>query len=522
MSTVIKRLLVFVHRWMGAALSVIFMLWFVSGIVMMYWTFPGVSAQDRLQRAPVLDPASVSLSAEEAFARVAPGEVMNEVLLTSFDGRPVYLSGGTMVYADDGTEPGAVDDGMIDRAAVAWSGRPLGDATKESVDEVDQWTVSGELRRLRPLFKYSWPDGQQVYVNGATADVVQYTTTRSRTWAYLGAIPHWLYFTPLRTEDRQWFSFLVWSALGGTVVALLGLVIGAWMYSPAKSYRYAGTPTAIPYRGWKRWHMVAGLVFGVVAATWVFSGLLSLGPFPVMARLLAFTMPAETTAERAAAGAVLTRISSVLRGGRLEFSSYAQMPPGVAIRSLANFDVKELEYTSFAGEPMYLAWNARGETRIIPVRGVPLATFDPNDLMRRIDEAAGGQLAELGLMDDYDAYYRDRERRLPLPVIYVRMNDAARSRFYINPKTATITSSYRSDEWVNRWLYHGLHSLDFPWLYRYRPLWDAVVITLMLGGTLLCMTALIMTWRVVVRTAVSVFRARANPPAEDLAPESER
>ena len=59
----------------------------------------------------------------------------------------------------------------------------------------------------------------------------------------------------------------------------MGVVIAIWMYSPRKRYRHAGVPTGIPYRGWKRWHTIAGLFFGVVTTTWAFSGLLSMGPF---------------------------------------------------------------------------------------------------------------------------------------------------------------------------------------------------------------------------------------------------
>jgi hypothetical protein len=44
-----------------------------------------------------------------------------------------------------------------------------------------------------------------------------------------------------------------------------------------------------------------------------------------------------------------------------------------------------------------------------------------------------------------------------------------------------------------------LHSLDFPWLYNYRPAWDIVVIAFMLGGTALSVTSLIMAWGVVGR-----------------------
>jgi hypothetical protein len=35
---------------------------------------------------------------------------------------------------------------------------------------------------------------------------------------------------------------------------------------------------------------------------------------------------------------------------------------------------------------------------------------------------------------------------------------------------------------VERWLYNGLHNLDFPFLYYNRPLWDAIVIVLTAGG----------------------------------------
>jgi hypothetical protein len=92
------------------------------------------------------------------------------------------------------------------------------------------------------------------------------------------------------------------------------------------------------------------------------------------------------------------------------------------------------------------------------------------------------------------------------------------TRYYVDPGTATVVGQYSARGWVNRWLYNGLHSLDFPWLYNYRPLWDIVVITLMLGGTALCLTSLVMTWRVLTRKAAALVRARIRVPDEDLAP----
>ena len=74
---------------------------------------------------------------------------------------------------------------------------------------------------------------------------------------------------------------------------------------------------------------------------------------------------------------------------------------------------------------------------------------------------------------------------------------------------------------MNRWLYNGLHSLNFPWLYNYRPLWDIVVITLMLGGTALCVTSLVLAWRVLGRKLARALNARGageGALSEDLGP----
>jgi hypothetical protein len=103
-------------------------------------------------------------------------------------------------------------------------------------------------------------------------------------------------------------------------------------------------------------------------------------------------------------------------------------------------------------------------------------------------------------------------------VIYARLNDADGTRYYIDPKTARVAGQYSARGWVNRWLYHGLHSLDFPWLYKYRPLWDIVVLTLMIGGTALCVTSLVLSWRVLKRKLAPLHLAR--PPRPEPVPDA--
>ena len=163
--------------------------------------------------------------------------------------------------------------------------------------------------------------------------------------------------------------------------------------------------------------------------------------------------------------------------------------------------MRELELASFAGEPVYLATLAGGDTRVVPMDGEPRAGFDQQritDAVAAATQAKGG--ASFSVIDQYDRYYLDRRRKRPLPVIVAQVHDAESTRYYIDPRTARVVGSYSAKGWTARWLYHGLHSLDFPWLYNHRPAWDVVVIALMVAGIALSVTSIVLAWRVVTRT----------------------
>jgi hypothetical protein len=476
----LKRTVIAVHRWLGVALCLLFLLWFASGIGMMYWDFPTVTAADRLERSPRLTASTIAVSPSEAYATLGASHPPSTVRLNTFDGRPVYRfrtgREDAVVYADTGEPRRAVSRDVLDRIASAWTGRPAADARVTEMTDADQWTVQGPLRTLRPLFKYSWPNGEQAYVAQASAEVVQYTTTRSRIGAYLGPIPHWLYFTPLRVHQQAWSRVVIWTSGIGTIATILGIVVGVWMYSPSKRYRLAGSPASLPYRGQKRWHAVLGLIVGVTAATWAFSGMLSMDPFGDRGR------PAP-----------LRLISS-----DVQLAAFATKHPRAALEQIGDLDVKELEFASLEGEPLYLATLARGDSRVIPVDGEPRSEFDQQRLAALVTAATQARgVAEIATIDQYDRYYLDRRRIRPLPVMVARLNDADHTRYYIDPKTARVVGSYNARAWTTRWLYHGLHSLDFPWLYNHRPAWDLVVIALMLAGTALSVTSIVLAWRVV-------------------------
>ncbi|HEV2199532.1 MAG TPA: PepSY domain-containing protein [Bryobacteraceae bacterium] len=499
--TALRKFAILCHRWMGVAFCLLFTWWFVSGIFMMYWDFPAVRDADRLAHAQPLDASRIRVSPEQAYIAVGIDIPPDQVRLARFDGRPAYWFGAipdqVIVYADDGKVQESYPPELNLRTAAAWAGLPSSDAKVEEIREPDQWTVAGALRDALPLIKYSWPDGQHVYVGPTSGQVMQYTTHASRLGAWLGPIPHWLYFTPLRVKDSLWSRIVIWLSGVGTLMAISGLVVGVLVYSPSKRYRYEGQPVGIPYSGTKRLHMIFGLFFGIVACTWAFSGMLSMEPFPA----LAAGRPATELEDR---------ISHALRAESVELAAFSERLPAAALASVPpNLKVKELELVSFAGAAAYIVRGSvdPGETEsswVVPVRGAPGAMFERERMIDAIGRAVvPPQLAEVRIASQYEAYYVDRKGERPLPVLFVRVGGERKGEegagFYVDPRTAKIVGRRNPGGWFNRWLYHGLHSLDFPWLYNHRPAWDIVVLLLLAGGTTLSVTSAIIAWKLLQR-----------------------
>src|ERR1700730_9239680 len=144
----LKRGLIFVHRWLGVALCLVFLLWFPSGIGMMYWDYPSVGPADRLDRSPTLDASRIHISPSQPIAALELTQPPDQLRLNTFDGRPVYrfrsgFFGEHIVYADTGEEQLDVPPEMIPRIASAWTGQPASAAKVEQVAEADQWLLEG-------------------------------------------------------------------------------------------------------------------------------------------------------------------------------------------------------------------------------------------------------------------------------------------------------------------------------------------------------------------------------------------
>jgi hypothetical protein len=473
-----KKIALLCHRWTGSAFCLLFAWWFISGIFMMYCDYPEVTDKERLARSQPIDAGRVRLTAAEAWQSLKTKGEPDEVRLTMFDSRPAYQfrlgKARAFVYADNGETQIRFPPELNLRTAAAWANRPALQARAEEMTEADQWTVGGIYFNYEPLTKYIWSTGEQVYVPHATGEVIQFTTRSSRVLATLGPVAHWLYFTPLRKNPRLWSKLIIWLSGAATVVALLGLIAGFSIYAPAKR---------IPFVGAKHLHMQLGLFFGFIACTWAFSGMLSMDPFPIKVK-------GEDPA-----------IPQAFAGDPLELEAYSHKTPQAALSEVASsLHTRQLELLSLNGHAFYLATQDPATTRVIPVDGPATLEFDRNilfDVVRKAQPPAA--IAETRFIDQYDSWYLDRRHDLPLPVLFVRLRDQQQSRYYIDPRTTRLVGTYSSDRWPERWLYHGLHSVNLAFLYNHRPAWDVAVIFLMSGGALLSITSVIIGWKFLTR-----------------------
>jgi hypothetical protein len=454
-----RRPVVFVHRWLGIALGAFFATWFASGIVMIYARMPRLAPAERLARLEPLDLSRARLSPPEVIGP-AESDDLEEIRIQMWLGRPVYrarrggewetfsaLTGDRVagVTADDAIESARRFAGIRTRSAIRYDRR---------IERPDQWTF--DARRMLPAHRIALgdADGTYVYVSERSGEVILRTTRRERRAAYVGAVLHWLYFTPFRRHDAVWSQTIIWMSVAGSVMCLLGLIWGV----------SAGIRS--PYRGWMRWHHYVGLIFGVVTFAWIFSGLLSMDPWD---------WHPSTAADRTE---------------RHAFSGGPGWMAQVTLTELRTraAGAREIELVPF-----------RGRARLL-VDGRADGRLDRTELIEAAMLAMpGARLRDASWLESYDAFYYDRTAELPLPVLRVRFDDPASTWLYIDGQRGTIARKEERLTRVNRWLYHGLHSLDFPFLYYRRPLWDIVVICLSVGGLLSVVTAAVPGWHRVRR-----------------------
>src|SRR5688500_3348973 len=225
-----RRMTFVVHRWLGIALALLMAVWALSGIVMMYVAYPETSAEERVAG---LDPLDLAKCCEGV--RLPDGPI-DGATVEMVAGRPVLRwigPEGPVLASLTGPDRPDIDQRAAGEIAATHMRQVFGATPAMTLGpvDVDQWSL--QQVRYAPLYKASMADarGTALYVSGLTGEVVQDTHATERLWNWLGAVPHWLYFTPLRKDGALWSSVVIYASLLGTFLTLTGIYVGIRMRS---------------------------------------------------------------------------------------------------------------------------------------------------------------------------------------------------------------------------------------------------------------------------------------------------
>ncbi len=501
-----RRPLYLTHRWLGIVLCAFFALWFFSGIFMMYVEFPQLTPPERRAGLPPLDFSRATLAPGAAVAALRAGDFDSigdphrnrraeigdpaapvkaaSIRLGMLLERPVYVvtpeSGAqpATVYADDGVVADRIDADTAVAAAEGFVARRVNGTVSlryAGMVQTDQWTVSAALNPHRPLHHVVLDGdaaGRELYVSSTTGEVVRDTHRNERLLNYAAAVSHWLYPTLIRRHAELWAWMVIVLSGAGALLAVSGLWVGLHRWR----WRAARGVARTPYRGLMRWHHLIGLAFGVVALTWVFSGLLSMNP------------------------ADLNPSRSPTAQQREVYSGKPLTPADFTLPAwLYGTDIVEAELLHYDGRPYYVTTTRDGTVGLHAGNDRRGAVPTVAALRARAHALLpDAPLLHVDVLHDYDDYWYTRHPERggrALPVLRIQFGDDARTWFYADPVTGRLLERSTRVNRVYRWLYNGLHSWDIRWLWERRPLWDIAVILFSLGGLALSVTGVITGWR---------------------------
>ncbi|PKK37105.1 hypothetical protein BWI96_07005 [Siphonobacter sp. SORGH_AS_0500] len=470
-----------IHRYLGFALSLIFLIWFLSGIMMMYVSYPTLKSHQKLQQTAKIDWSTCLLTPAEVLDKTGLSDSIKSIRLGMVLNRPVYRiitlqNRHLSLYADSATVLPYGNEALARKLAQNWTKAEVRQV--EKLTQIDQWMAAHRYQGYLPeVYRLKMNDGAYVYVSPFSNEVVQSVTARQRFLAWLGPIPHWIYPTFLIRQRPVWSQVVIWISVMGCVMCLAGIGMGFLRFTRKNPDSLAFSPYK---KRWFRWHHYTGFIFGLFAFTWVLSGLFSMSPWnwAPSSRL----SPKET---------------GQWMDGPLNPTLFTVTPAHAFQKLSKDLTIKEIQLIQFNGKPYYLAFQDDHHTRLLLANQTgakPFERFDSGTIEQSIRTLhPQSPVLETKILTAYDDYYYSKNGEKRLPILRVKLDTPEQIWYYVDLKTSQVVYKHQNLTRLERWLYHGLHSLDFSFLFYRRPLWDITLIALLLGGMAASSTGLVLT-----------------------------
>jgi len=471
------RLLLLIHRYLGIAFGVIVALWCLSGFVMMYVQYPDLNEREYLAGLQEIDSSACCITNEDVLEQLAG---VNELSVEMLAGHPVLRARfgrdpGLLVNLSTGSWFSTIDQETAMQQADAFLSASGMDGKARFLAQIanDQWTVAGYFNAWRPLYQFAADDaaGTQLYVSSINGQVIQTTTSSERFWNWFGAVTHWIYPTALRQNTALWSQVVIWLTIASLFLVVVGIYLGIVQFGT----RSNGSRS--PYQGLNLWHHYSGLIFGLVTVIWLFSGLLSMNPWGAFEGDSGFD-------ER-----------SRLQGGAISSTKISEIVEALGDSALPRGTV-QLSSSMIDGKLALIAKDSMG--RATRLNGTTLRPESlPEQTWSRVAELVGPDKTvwESGFIESGDNYYFSHHEEVSFPVYRIVFDDSEQTRYYFDAESAELIQKVDSDRRWNRWLFLGLHRGDFTSLMRQRPIWDLILLPLMIGVTIGAISGVWMGYR---------------------------
>ena len=501
-----KRLLFLTHRWSGVALALFMVLWFFSGLLIVYASQLNQTRVQQWAKAETLAPERGWLSLGEALRH--NGKAPSDGLPAVHEARLIRVAGQPVWQIEDGkgqrqalsaiggsTLKVSADDAL--GIARQWSGS-TGEGL-QFVETLESPTILRNAENLKPFHRIALGDGKggELLISARTGEVVHASTRVERSMYWVGSWVHLFRFLDLAGLDKQRVDVLLWLAGFALLSTLTGLIVGWLRWRPGWFGKATyGQGRVHPYKqAWFTWHFWVGLLGGVFALTWTLSAYLNGNPWqifspanpgkPEIARYVGKDNPQQMLDWRPA---------STKNGGD---------------------EVVELGWHHLGGEAVLIAAQRDGSRHVLNADTGLSETAVRQAVSRLAGTAVAGQQI---LQTEYDNYYYPRHGRSPLdrplPVWRVDLGDSADTRFYVDAQDGRLLLRQDNSRRAYRWLWSALHHWDIAGLYS-RPLWDAWMLTWIGFGLVLSVTAVVLGWRRLKAT----FRRKGKKLVANAEPE---
>ncbi len=456
-------------------MSLMFCVWVISGIVLVFHNFPHASKEKRFLHLSVFKPNHIT-------QLTPPSEDWgSEMILEMAGDRAVYRvpSGrrAENVYDAFSLEPMSLFSAeYADSLSSSYVGSQV--SRLEKLESLDQWIPWSYYRSLLPFYKCTMTDDacSEVYVSARSGSILQRTTRKERFLAWIGIIPHKLYFYPFINNRTVWKSIVLVLAALGLLVSFSGILMG-FIRLPKRS---RGGLT--PYKKFHyKWHHLTGFFFGFFLFTFLLSGLFSVTGIPDW---LVGVNPQQKASIK------WELKTSVDASGLVTPMQIAQeIPEKKGVRRIEWIDVLDesqvrVYYEDYQRPDVYVLADGTLE---------PAEEKTREEIVAKAKQLFPKRAFDAYWQTAYDNYYFQKGMGFqPLPVCRLEFDDPSETILYIDAVTGDEVYRTTRNKRARRWLYRALHTFNFPFLKEYEWLRSTLIITVSLGILMISVTGIVL------------------------------